>query len=127
VGLPGDVLERWPHELSGGERARVALARALSADARLLVLDEAFAMLDAVLQAELAALLEELAAARDLGWLLVTHDLALARRLATRTFVLHAGEIVEEGPSAELFARPRHPYTRALVASQTLLTNATRV
>lgn len=122
VGLPRETLARWPHELSGGERARVALARALSADARLLVLDEAFSMLDAVLQAELATLLEELAAAREVGWLLVTHDLALARRLATRTLVLQAGEIVEEGPSERICAEPRHPHTQALVRAQTLLT-----
>lgn len=118
VGLSRDVLERAPHAFSGGERQRIAVARALALAPRLLILDEAFSALDAATQLALAELLIELRHARPFALLFVLHDLLLARRLAERVAVLYAGRVVEEGPSARVLERPRHPYTRALLAAQ---------
>jgi peptide/nickel transport system ATP-binding protein len=117
VGLPPDTARRRPLELSGGQRQRVAIARALAVEPRLLVLDEAFAGLDASIQAQIAALLQDLQGARGLTYLCISHDLALVSALADEVAILHEGRIVEQGAPAELFAAPRHPETRALVSA----------
>jgi len=124
LGLRPEHAQRLPHQLSGGERARLAWARALSADPRFLVLDEACSSLDARLVAELVALLEERHAQSGLGWLCVTHDLTLARRLATRVLVLERGALVESGTPEEVLARPKHAVTQALLASGAELSGA---
>jgi ABC-type microcin C transport system duplicated ATPase subunit YejF len=117
VGLtpPGRFLERYPHQISGGERQRVALARALVLRPRLIVADEPTSMLDVSLRGELLDLMRRLRERHALSYLYITHDLASASGFCDRLVVLHQGHVVEEGPTAELIARPRHPYTASLV------------
>lgn len=110
-------LERRPHELSGGQLQRVVLARALIPGPSLIVADEPVSMLDVSVR---AGILNLLRAARDdlgLAAIYISHDLALIRYVCERTVVMYLGQVVEEGPTVELIARPRHPYTRALVAA----------
>jgi peptide/nickel transport system ATP-binding protein len=120
VELPESALERWPHQLSGGQRQRIALARALATDPQLLVCDEAVSALDALVRTQVLALLQRLQRERGLALLFVTHDLAVAAALADTVAVMQHGRIVEQGPAAQLFAAPRHPYTRALLAAARL-------
>ena len=117
VGLPAELLTRYPHQLSGGQKARVGIARAVATMPDLLVLDEPTAALDVSVQATILRLLAGLK--RDLGmsYLFVSHDLNVVRMLCDRVIVMYLGKIVEQGPAAELFARPAHPYTRALVGA----------
>ncbi|GAA4988097.1 ABC transporter ATP-binding protein [Kitasatospora paranensis] len=117
VGLrdPETVYERHPHELSGGMLQRVLIAIAVSGDPELLVADEATTALDTVVQAEVLDLLDRLRRERGLALLLVTHDLAVVAEVSDRLLVLYAGEIVEDGPTAEVVAAPAHPYTEALL------------
>jgi peptide/nickel transport system ATP-binding protein len=115
VGVPPAASERRPLELSGGQRQRLALARALAVEPKLLVLDEPFTGLDASVQAQIAALLEDLRARHGLTFLYVSHDLALMDALAGEVAVLCDGHIVEQGPTARVFARPQHEHTRALL------------
>ncbi|MFO1011778.1 MAG: oligopeptide/dipeptide ABC transporter ATP-binding protein [Planctomycetota bacterium] len=117
VGLSRAALDRRPHAFSGGERQRIALARALATEPRLLVLDEAFSALDAPRALDLVGALERRRREQGFALLVVAHDLALARRLSERVLVLYAGRVVEEGPTEQVLARPRHPYTQALVAA----------
>ncbi|MDX2193587.1 MAG: ABC transporter ATP-binding protein [Gemmatimonadales bacterium] len=119
VGIP-DPAQRYdafPHQLSGGLRQRVLLALALAAEPALLVADEPTTALDVTVQAQVLALLQRLRRDRGLGVLFVTHDLGLVAEQADRVLVMYAGRIVEAGPTAALFARPAHPYTRALLAA----------
>jgi len=115
VGLPAELLPRYPHQLSGGQKARVGIARAIVMMPDLLVLDEPTAALDVSVQATILRLLAGLR--RDLGmsYLFVSHDLNVVRMLCDRVIVMYLGRIVEQGPAQELFERPAHPYTRALV------------
>ncbi len=115
VGLPAEMAGRHPHELSGGEAQRVALARALVPHPRLLVCDEPTTGLDALARQRILGLLAGLRT--EIGLLLISHDLPAVRSLASRVVVLYAGRVVEAGPAADVFARPRHPYTRALIAA----------
>jgi peptide/nickel transport system ATP-binding protein len=124
VGLRPADAQRRPHEFSGGERQRIAIARALVVEPRLLVLDEAVSGLDASLRAQVLALLLELSAARGLAYLFVSHDLGVVRAVTDRTLVMRAGVIVEEGPTADVLDRPRHAYTRELVAASPSLERA---
>ena len=117
VGLSPDLLGARPHELSGGQRQRVAIARALARNPEVLIADEPTSMLDAPLRAGILDLLRRLRQERGLSILLITHDLASARYLADTTAVLHAGRIVESGPTAELMEHPAHSYTRLLVSA----------
>ncbi len=118
VQLGAEVLERFPRELSVGQRQRVNLARALALEPELLLLDEPVSALDVSVQAQVLNLLNGLVARRGLALLVISHDLDVVAHLCGRLLVLFAGRVVEAGPTAALLATPRHPYTRALVASR---------
>jgi peptide/nickel transport system ATP-binding protein len=117
VGLrsPGTVYDRFPHELSGGMLQRVLIAIAIAGSPKLLVADEATTALDVAVQAEVLELLAALRTQYGLALLLVSHDLAVVAEVCDRVIVLYAGEVVEAGPTAEVVARPKHPYTEALL------------
>jgi ABC-type dipeptide/oligopeptide/nickel transport system ATPase subunit len=117
VGMPAGSAGKAALSFSGGERQRLALARALAAEPKLLILDETFSGLDIVLQAQLSRLLDGLRRRLGLTCLLIAHDLGLAGRAADEIAVMDAGEIVERASAAELFAAPAHPRSRALVAA----------
>ncbi|GGT16846.1 oligopeptide/dipeptide ABC transporter ATP-binding protein [Nonomuraea spiralis] len=117
VGLPADHARRRPGGVSGGELQRVTVARALAARPRAIVLDEPTASLDAGVKATVVNLLLDLRRSLGLGYLLITHELDIARHLATHVAVMYLGRIVEHGPAAEIFDSPRHPYTRTLLAA----------
>lgn len=118
------VLRAFPHELSGGQRQRVAIAMALACNPRLLIADEPTTALDVTVQAEILDLIARVVAERRMALLFVSHDIAVMARVATRLIVMRGGEIVEQGPAAEVIARPRHPYTRSLVAGARALDRA---
>ncbi|MFD1597624.1 ABC transporter ATP-binding protein [Halobellus rarus] len=117
VGLSPDAADRYPHELSGGEKQRAALARALIVDPDLLVADEPVSALDTSVQADVLELLDRLRSELGLGVLLISHDLRVIREVCDRVAVMYLGEIVESGPIDAVFGDPQHPYTRALLAS----------
>ena len=117
VGLPSELLSRFPHQLSGGQKARVGIARALAARPRLLILDEPTAALDVSVQAVVLQLLDRLRRELGLATLFVSHDLNVVRLLTDRVAVMYLGKLVELGPAQQLFGHPAHPYTRALVSS----------
>jgi ABC-type glutathione transport system ATPase component len=117
VGLPAPVAARRPHELSVGQRQRVAIARALATEPALIVLDEPVSALDARTRGQVVAMLEDLQRQSAAAYLLITHDMGLARRLCGRIAVMHRGRVVEEGPAALVCEQPRHPFTQLLVAS----------
>jgi len=115
VGIRPETVGRYPHEFSGGQRQRIAIARSLAVRPRLLIADEAVSALDVSIQAQLLSLLEEIR--RDLGltMIFIAHQLAVISRLADRVAIMYLGRIVETGATADVFANPRHPYTRALL------------
>jgi len=117
VGLAHEVRNRYPHELSGGQRQRVALARALVLKPRLIVLDEPTSALDRSIQAQMIDLLHDLQTRHRLAYLFISHDLRVIRALSDEIIVMRAGTVVERGLTAEIFERPQHPYTRALMAA----------
>jgi peptide/nickel transport system ATP-binding protein len=117
VGLDPAVGTDFPHEFSGGQRQRIAVARALALSPRVIVLDEPVSALDVSIRAQIMNLLKDLQREHAMSYLLIAHNLATLRFLSHRVAVMYLGQIVEEAGSAELFQRPRHPYTRALISA----------
>ncbi|MCT8162171.1 ABC transporter ATP-binding protein [Pseudoruegeria sp. SHC-113] len=119
VGIPDPAarLEAYPHQLSGGMRQRALIAMAVALDPRLLIADEPTTALDVTVQAQVLDLMQSLQARAGMGLILITHDLAVAERIADQVLVMYAGEIVEQAPKDALFARPAHPYTQGLMNS----------
>jgi oligopeptide/dipeptide ABC transporter ATP-binding protein len=120
VGLtaPESVLTRYPHQLSGGMAQRVMIALALASSPRLLIADEPTTALDVTIQQQIIALLARLRKERNLAQILITHNMGVVAELCDRVAVMYAGTVVEEGPVLEIFDRPHHPYTRALLAAR---------
>ncbi len=122
VGLnPAQFSRRYPHELSGGQRQRVNIARALALEPRLVILDEAVSALDKSVEAQVLNLLAELKARLNLTYLFISHDLNVVEYISDRVLVMYLGRVVEAGPVEQIYGRPRHPYTRALLASKPTL------
>ncbi len=117
VGLNADFLERHPHELSGGQARRVGVARALALEPRLIIADEPTAGLDVSVQGEILNLLARLQDQQGIGYLVISHNLPVVRRVSHLIAIMYLGRLVEEGPTAAVFSRPAHPYTLALLAA----------
>ncbi|MFC0192960.1 ABC transporter ATP-binding protein [Aureimonas pseudogalii] len=115
IASPEQRLDQYPHEFSGGMRQRVVIAMAIANDPELLIADEPTTALDVTIQAQIVELLDRLRHERRLGLVLITHDLGLVAGLADRVTILYSGRIVERGPVLDVFAEPRHPYTRGLL------------
>jgi peptide/nickel transport system ATP-binding protein len=118
VGLDPDMLRRYPHAFSGGQRQRLSIARALTLDPKLLICDEPTSALDVSVQDQILSLLEDIRDRAKLSYLFISHDLAVVARIADEVAVMRAGVIVEQAPPDTLFYNPQHPYTKALIAAQ---------
>src|SRR4030095_6646180 len=120
VGIPEAAtrLDAFPHQLSGGQRQRVMIAVALANEPDLLIADEPTTALDVTIQAQILELLKSLQAEFGMAMLLITHDLGVVRKMAERVYVMHAGKVVEAGKNSEVFAQPKHAYTRHLMSAE---------
>jgi oligopeptide/dipeptide ABC transporter ATP-binding protein len=117
VGLGAQHLQRYPHQFSGGQRQRIGLARALALEPRLLIADEPVSALDVSVQAQVLTLLRDVRRRHRLGMIFISHDLSVVRYVSDSVGIMYLGELMETGPTAEIFRRPRHPYTAALLAA----------
>lgn len=118
VGLPPEIAQRYPHELSGGQARRVGVARALALKPALVIADEPTAGLDVSVQAEVLNLMADLRARHGLSYLIISHNLALVRHVACRIAVMYLGRMVETGPTAAVMTQPLHPYAKSLIAAE---------
>jgi len=117
VGLDPDLQNRYPHEFSGGQRQRIGIARALATEPRFVIADEAISALDVSIQAQIVNLLDDLKAELGLTYLFISHDLSMVRHISDRTAVLYLGKVAELGSSQDVWERPLHPYTLALLSA----------
>jgi len=117
IGLPTDIMDRYPHQFSGGQQQRICIGRAIAMNPKLVICDEAVSALDVSVQAQILNLLEDLKAKLGLSYLFISHDLSIVRHIADRVVVLYLGKVMESASTEELFSNPKHPYTQALLSA----------